>query len=273
VKPATNFPPPIEWDFRKVQQPELEIATLYEYARTSDKIREATWKWLNTMLDGKPLGLQILNGLKTGKRFGVGFDLEVSGREAMQSLELYNLITENRPDFPTPWLINGKSPVTITKNPNYRRVRVEPIEKTADRVKKLCAMRKAHGGKLGEADWFKEVYAENFMMSIRWHGFTVKEITADFEKWLRGEAKNHPEMKQRGRAGQMPVAPLKWLAAYRLHKAGVTFEAAQIRLEMEKDSYGYLPRYSEKSGWSDAIKNAKRLIAKVEAGKLCQDFS
>jgi hypothetical protein len=50
-----------------------------------------------------------------------------------------------------------------------------------------------------------------------------------------------------------------------LQKAGITFADAQ-RFEKETNYYGHLPKYSEKSSWSDAVTRAKRLISKLENG-------
>ena len=147
---------------------------------------------------------------------------------------------ERKPDFPLPWLV-GRLPV-----PKYARGR-----------------RVIYTPHLAGYQW---VGSSTYPLDIEWQGATIDEIVDDFRDWVRVQAKHHPEMKGRGRAGQLQIAPLTWLAAYRIHKAGVTFEDAWFRLEAEPNHYGHLPIYSEKSGWSDAIKNATGLLSQIESG-------
>ena len=95
---------------------------------------------------------------------------------------------------------------------------------------------------------------------------------ADFEKWLRAEAKKHPEMKQRGKPGQVQIEPLKWLAAYRLRSAGFTFEQAQKKIVAYHDGERVdLPLYADKSRWSNAISRARARLAELEAKLLSNE--
>lgn len=272
-----QLPPPIAWDFREVDDSALEYATLYEYARTSDKIRNAVWKCLLTKINGKRISEHIIAALvaerKTGRPYPDCFPVGVY-RKTFADMEkatggnfkLLRIITHQRPDFPTPWM---DCPITFKRNKKFSRVLCTPMNRVFKNVMELAI---ESGDALKQLEFEERTNHGCFQISfLPLHGSTIKDIVGDFEKWLRQEIKQHPDnysaMKGKGRKGQLPIPPLAWLAAYRMHKAGVTFDDAQILLEKENNHYGHLPKYSEKSGWSDAIKKARQILTKLEAGQ------
>jgi hypothetical protein len=245
-----KFPPSEAWDFRKVDDSALAQATLYEYARSSDKIRNAVWDCLKKKIKGKSAAEHIkaamIQGLKTDRscqdclsdgvweKVYFGLLKSTAGNFPLVDILMH------RPDFPMHWLA---FPLTCKRNPDSRwPLFIFPIEKG-------------------------QTFRDGFHLSIlSWRGETVDSLVRKFETWLREEAKNHPEMKGRGMAGQLPIAPLAWLAAYRISKAGFTYDESQERLRQENNHYGHLPNYADKSGWSGAIKRAKAGLAKLESG-------
>lgn len=243
--------PQIAWDFEGIEDLSLDYATLYEYARTSDKLRTAICKVLQTRISGRRIAEHILRALrlKSTARKRPYPDCFPDGvwRRAHDGLltamagnyKLCHIIMHLRPDFPNPWM---RAPITFRRNSDFSRVLCAPYRDEPFRP------------------------APEYELSIFWTGATVKDIVASFEKWVRREAKNHPEMKGRGKAGQLPIAPLAWLAAYRLHSAGWTFEKAQEMLARKGASCRHHPFYKDKSGWSDAISKARKLLSRLDSG-------
>lgn len=253
MKESVKMPPTVAWDFRKVSDLALEDATLFEYARSSDKIRTAIWKCLQTKTCGKKIADHILSALKiitVDRRpfpdcFPDGvYRLISSGLEKATcgNFKLMSVIFM-RPDFPMPWMA-----CQISLKPHLHHSRI--------------IINRFNGDGIGE-------YQLSFLPL---HGATIKDLVNDFEKWLRNEvrtdSKRFSVMKKRGKSGQLPIARLTWLAAYRISKAGVSYVKAQNFLEPYPNHYGHLPKYVDKSGWSDAIRKAKNFLSKVESGQI-----
>jgi len=113
-------------------------------------------------------------------------------------------------------------------------------------------------------EYWQSLEVDRYALMINWQRATVKEIIKDFAKWLSKEAKNHPELKPRGKRGQVSPEPLTWLAALRISKAGFSYEQARPLLAPTND---LSPNYRDKTGWSRAIKKAEKLLQDLEAGK------
>jgi hypothetical protein len=277
-KPAATMPPSVEWDFTRVDDSALQSATLYEYARSSDKLRNAVSKCLQTKIKGKRISEYILAALITERKtrkpypdcFPAGVYRKVSAdliNATGGNFKLRHIIMHQRPDFPAPWM---SFPLKFKPNENFSRIICTPMNHVFKHVEELAI---ESGDALKQLEYEEKTNTGRFQISfLPLHGSTIKDIVGDFEKWLREEIKQHPDnysaMKGKGRKGQLPIPRLAWLAAYRIHKAGVTFDDAQIKLEKESNYYGHLPKYSEKSAWSDAIKKAKQFLAKVESGQI-----
>jgi hypothetical protein len=89
------------------------------------------------------------------------------------------------------------------------------------------------------------------------------EIVSDFEKWVRNEAKKSRRLS--GKASAPQWQKLKWLAAHRLHKAGLKYELSQAfvrdhRNKSRCESPDVLPVYASPGAWHDAITGAKSYI-------------
>ena len=249
--------PQAEWDFSAIEDLALPDATIYEYARSSDKLRASIQGWLNTKVGGKRVWVL----LSEGRQSDPATRLKISqlGHAAVGSFELFSII-KRRPDFPAPWLA---APGHSRRNPIYKSIELIPMGF------KIGAIRYA----LSCGDSIDEIEERHrgigdYSISIKWDGATVNSIVSDFEKWIRVEAKKHPEMKRRGKPGQSQNATLTWLSAYRLSRAGFTYPEAQKMLEERKcRSVCHHPIYKDPSGWSDAIGKAKRMLSDLESSR------
>jgi len=234
---APVFPPREEWDFSAIDDVVLKPAIIYEYARTSSLIRSSLCACLDSKIKGRTIRDHLLDSVKAGHspddKISDKVDEAVGG---VKNDVLLLIVSTMKPDFPKPW---SSFSVKYRRDPAFSRVR----EKTL---------------------FSPMVGGTRHIFDIYWSEASIDEIVSDFEKWLRKEAKVHHEMKPRGRPGQLQQEPLKWLVAYRLQKAGFTFERAQEALRSRTGCWS-LPRYADKSGWSHAITHAKSYLADLEA--------
>jgi hypothetical protein len=252
--------PEAEWNFSMIDALSLPDATIYEYARTSLLIRKRLCACLDSTIRGKRIREHIQDALKAGRLAGreirekVG---EAAGYSSSteESVGLPFIIMKMRPDFPNPWALFR---VPYGRNPAFSRVTSQPDYP---------------GRKIQD---YSIIGVTSHILDIYWHGATVEKIVSDFEKWLRKQAEAHRDiMRPRGRPGQQPTAPLKWLAAYRLKQAGFTFESAKELLDGRKKSWpvpwqtdkGWsngVPCYSDKFAWSKAVAHATEFLARLE---------
>ncbi len=239
-----SLPPKEEWDFSAIDDPALRHATTYEYARTSSLIRSRLCAYLDSKINGKKIRDHIFDAMKAGR----WPDDEVSDKvdeTVGGNLALSLIILTMKPDFPKPWL-STTIKIKYRRDPAFSRVRELQFIPGAMTLNYPMRGRTSH------------------ILDIYWGDANIDEIVSDFEKWLRKEAKvHHDTMKLRGKPGQRQGEPLKWLAAYRLQKAGITFERAQQTLESRKSVWS-VPWYADKSGWSRAITKAKSYLAELE---------
>jgi hypothetical protein len=212
------LPPKQEWDFRGVDDSALEQATIWEYARTSDKVRRFAPQWQRDIAANKPWPDYMPNNAL---------------------FPLYEVM-EERPDFPAPWTAN---PIRYESNPFFSSVRCTPFPKRTPRVP-----------------------LSGYHLHITWSGHSTEQIVKDMTRWIREESKKHSTHRPRGKTAQAGVDPLKWLAAYRISKAGLTFPEAQVALEQHANDYRLTPHFKDKSSWSDAIRHAKQKLALLEVG-------
>ena len=266
------MPPQIEWDFSQVADDQISAVALYEYARTSDSLREPIAKWLGTIHKGKTLTQRLIESHV--KKDHAGYNTlcaenHGAGLEAARfNYELAELLFV-LPYFPKPFFFYGRSPLVITnplgkdrpKNkPPFSTVTIDPMLAVTERYYKALHMKP--GTKM-DLNHFGRSYFTSFKLSIRWEGFTTNDIVDDFRKWLAVEAKKHTELKQRGKPSQVSPHTLAWLAALRISRAGVSYAEAQKHLQ----SLQCHPKYADKAGWSDAVAKAEKLLSDLEAGK------
>lgn len=280
-------PDPVGWDFRGVQPEALADAALYEYARTTGSIREAARRWLDTHKAGTTIRVLLTEASRTKNQKACEAAMRGEWRaasKAFRNARLLDIVTLIRPDFPAPWLANAPG---VAPLPGFSRIQVVPLANV------ICRQR--DDLTVSALNLF---HRDAFLVSIRWEHANQKEIVADFEKWLHREAKNHAdELRPRGQAGQLQLAPLKDLAALRLSNAGLTFPQVKSALDCyldpknpqkRRDALGAgvdprmipqplpdtnatgkgasLPIYRNKSGFSDAIARAKRKLKELEKG-------
>ena len=264
-KPAPTPIEKAEWDFRKVDAEPLSLpdATVWEYARTSNEVREAALRWIASRVGGKTIRQHIKEGRLSGSNDASLWDTAMMpGLKAVRNFRLLELITESQRTFPDPWT---KVPVGYRRNPKFRRAMIVPMEwkyrHTIEMLERNGAEKTRNILNALKSDWGRK--RRSFHITIDWQGHTLKDILEDVETELRKEAKNHPELL-RGKAAQAPIEPLKWLAAYRLKLAGHTYESAQKLVNPSRDNR-IVPAFADKSGWSDAISRAKNHLAALEA--------
>ena len=241
----------------------LPDATVWEYARTSNEVREAALRWIASRVGGKTIRQHIKEGRLSGSNDASLWDTAMMpGLKAVRNFRLLELITESQRTFPDPWT---KVPVGYRRNPKFRRAMIVPMEwkyrHTIEMLERNGAEKTRNILNALKSDWGRK--RRSFHITIDWQGHTLKDILEDVETELRKEAKNHPELL-RGKAAQAPIEPLKWLAAYRLKLAGHTYESAQKLVNPSRDKR-IVPAFADKSGWSDAISRAKNHLAALEA--------
>ena len=281
----------VEWDFRKVDEPLWKRAALYEYARTSEKLRKRISDCLQSKIDRKRISEIILESMiwerqqkqpqslmemvKNPRKvisdvFPIGEIMNALFQATGGNEELTFTILYLRPDFPNPW-----TRVKFTEAPEVPkfiqdsmpgRVWLSPVNQFLDAFIEYQRKTGRDAVSLDELESWSNAHKSQLQIHIMWHGATQREIVSGFAKALSKEAASRAGLKKPGRAGQPPAAPLAWLAAYRMKQASVTFEQAQMQLQCESNPYGLLPRFENKSSWSDAIKGAKRILKGMESG-------
>jgi hypothetical protein len=272
-------PPREEWDFRGIPDEQIPDATLWEYARTSDAVRLATEKWLNTQVCGKSIRDHFTKEQKrtssdrTEDRLQIMF-VDAPGVPHLLQSHIRDFL--EGPRFPAPWVSLG---VPDETGRSHWPVQLIPI---AD-----VLMRRRHAIELlGET-------TGDYLLQIDWSAASVNDIVAAVADRIREEARKHAGPRTVGKRAQVPIEPLKWLAAFRFKAAGFTFDQAQAFLECYLDPSNpmnrrlaanrgitdiptcnitmqsrpnrtILPLYSEKSGWSDAVRNANARLRSLE---------
>jgi hypothetical protein len=290
TKPA--IPSAAEIDFRNIEPALLREAAVWEYARTSPAVRAAAVRWLDSEIQGKTVREHLLAELRKpcpGARSLLFRILDRDERLALGMVDLsmlhlgkhrrLSMLLWDRADFPAPWTNAQRSPAPAEKSGS---VDIEPTPHILNRWD--------HIGEL------KDVYRNHFSLNIQWRGATQKQIVGEFARWLAKEAKQHPEMKPRGKGGQIQTEPLKWLAAYRLSAAGLTYPQTVAMLDLYCDpgsrvrqnlarlagldpadvplplkakvqSPDALPDFKGESTFSKAVGKARKLLARFEKGE------
>jgi len=114
------------------------------------------------------------------------------------------------------------------------------------------------------------IYSWHFAQ-VNW-GQSDKQIIADFKRWLK-EARPQevkPVIVKGKKAQSNDNSRLKWLSAYRLDAAAMSFPSAKQHIHERvgrklNDPNDLLPRFAHASGWHAAIKKAANLIASRRA--------
>ena len=290
-----KIPHPHEWDFRAVTPDCLSPAFEYECAREVDALREAACRWLEAKPKhgGKTVRARLIaarGDRRALKRIRADHS---PWRRKKLPIWLWITIERHRPDFPAPWL---SAPVLLTKKRMEPFFDAQTLSEFTDEIEKLAGGRTKAVKAIRALQCLRRLQEGYFVAGFCWSGATIEGITADFKRRLAQEAKRHPEMKQAGKRGQLPVEPLKWLAAYRLAKAGLTFAQVKALLPVYVDptnerkqreataaglklseiptalncgaGCGLLPEFADQSGFSDAVSRTKRKLAAFESGSL-----
>jgi hypothetical protein len=248
----TQFPPAEEWDFRGVADAELEQATIYEYARSSDKIRNAICDCLKSKINGRTVAEYIrdlIAGKNEANRPPKGTWAQIFNsllKATAGNRELMNIILHFQPDFPAPW----------KQMPDNQVAKGNLFFQPINALKNCAGIETVDG----------------FYLSISWRGATIEGCVKQFETWLREEIKKHPQRKQAGKNAQVLQAayPLKCLAALRLRRRGITYPAAVSKLQtvaITKRDAWFIPMFENAPSWTKAIRFAERSIARIESGQ------
>ena len=239
-----------------IRDPEVSDAAVWEYAIECDSVRSSIVKWLDSPYQAGMTARQFIQskGQHPHNSDLPEFrELYIAGSYVIPS-QLLNLIIDI-PLFPAHWLMfhNG-------------------IQYTPYRKKTVSVSLEGKSDKRG---WFASGCC-GYSMGIIWEGATAEMIEEDFGKWLKEEAKNHPEMRQRGRSSQVHTEKLRQLAAYRLAKNGVTYLRACAALQSLKDPHAkadakrprtILPLFENPSSWTEAKQAAELELERLAQGK------
>lgn len=224
---------PEEWDFRGIQDlEEARAACKYEY------LREAAWayEWSADCL--RPVG-----------KDGAMGRLLIFALRHKWPVTLWHILAGPRAElFPTPWM---KRPATI------RRLKFAPVGAaypiTFDSE---------------DREWLPNKSRAHALV-IQWDkpDAEIKRALAALVDELRPP--ELPRVKPpRGRRITKPFDELKWLSAWRLRAAGLSYEEAQKFLKKnapsDRNPETVIPRYASSGAWqTHAIDKARALIAKA----------
>ena len=283
VKEKPILPPACKWDFRQVDPNLFREAAVYEYARSSEKIRAPLVRWLDTVLKRKKIRQHILDAIRAAEKHngdpadfypaGLWKEIYLSAPElGISGLEIGSIIMQARPDFPSPWITDGVK-IRGERDTEFSRVRCYPLEHTFN------CLAQRDGGKIG----LKKILEIESRIAKQWGDYklqidwfadgelsNIQDVVRDFEKWLRGEVKRTKPKMRAGRNAQAEQAayPLKCLAALRLRRAGFTYDAAANALQSLDNANWIIPYFKNPPSWTKAIQFAKKTLAEFEAGKI-----
>ena len=225
---------PEEWDFRAVKDlQEARRVSRYEYRREVSRLYE--WEADCMKFVGKYHADVVLLKMALEHKW-------------TRAPDPWLLLSEDANLFPTPWL---KLPAEI------RRLKYEPVRAAysitfdAEDRKLIGYQERAHA------------------VVIQWHKPDA-EIKRDLAKLV--DELRPPELPRvkppRGRRIAKPFDELKWLSAWRLASAGLSYEQAQGFLKKHApsgDPHGVIPRYASAGAWqSHALDKARNLITGME---------
>lgn len=253
---------PIEWDFRRVPENEIDDCIWWEYLRESDHAPTAV-SILNQEIQGKTArDWLLLEPCHPMRRMS-----ERSIRSAFGWGKSGLLI--DYPFFPMPWqkfkkIEQHKTPTsTITTGP------------LLDEVEKLRAICKETRGCFLESEWTLSLLCgdqRNILQIDFSNAQSLEQIQNDFAHWLKTEVKRLGIKFAQGKAAQ-PKAKrvlLKNLAALRLYKCikydDQTYQQLvdyefKTKDEHKKDRND-LPIFAESNKWFKAVNSAKNYLAR-----------
>jgi hypothetical protein len=289
MRATPKLPAATEWDFRPVDRILLAEAAEYEYTRQSDKIRALLVRWLETPINGKGVRQHILDAaikrqvdaqaagstspglLDSCFPSGILDEIIKVGQELTpQCFYFYESILQHRPDFPNPWT---SCKVKGAWNEKFKRVHLRPMDQELK-----FFFKRAEEWPGGRKDYLEKIsgsyLTDKYRMDIDFFAdgrlSTVKEIVADFEKWLRSEVKRTGQKMRVGRVAKVEHAayPLKCLAAFRLRRAGFTYDAAASalqRIATTKEDAWFIPLFENAPSWTKAIQFAEKKLAEINS--------
>ncbi len=279
-------PDPCEWDFRPIEDWELPFATIYEYARSIEKVSNHLTAWLDGPVETRSPWPRIR--IDTGQIKDAGWEMKSPLPDRMGDLIEYifdeapsdktmlsalHLVIENVPQE-----LHGPGVQDIAlRFPRFPEPWIQTRQRRGvDYLKKRCFQYPNPVRVLRELwdpfEWdpnnpLRDLHAtSNLSAHIGVHEFLIDwsarrtEILADFTSWLGrhhpGQSRRNPHIRE----------PLKWLAAFRLKEAGLAHAAAK---EVVKDRHKTvaappsgpdLPTYGNEKKWLEAARKAKELI-------------
>ncbi|MDR3456251.1 MAG: hypothetical protein P4N60_02305 [Verrucomicrobiae bacterium] len=249
-----------EWDFRQIEDHALKAATMWEYGRSCDNLNKSVVLFLETKIDGVKIRQHVAQGGQSscGVFFKAIPELIASNIiskdcfDRILDLSLF-MLSNGHADFPAPWTaVKHRKPKPWTPNDSHILEIYSYLNNREICDKKLQE-------KIDEPEFLASDNC-TYLMEIKWDA-NVDKIMAQFSKWVRAEAKNHP--RPLGQQAQAYTHPLKCLSAYRLQQAGYTFPTAQEFLRKYNDGGRLVPVYANASGWSDAISFARKTLEKL----------
>jgi hypothetical protein len=275
---------PRAWDFRKIPPDEVKVAIFYEYACSCDWLRllwqawlakpfpswktvrlarglvDTAWDYQKTQPVSAILWKHYQNGVP---RFGqdghtaITEQLVASIPSLLRGSEFEDILFAV-PAFPTPWL--------ALDTPSKERLKKQfAVAYYKDRAFSVFEPSEPIAAYRQNSSYQNRI----FETVIDWTT-SEKRIVADFKKWLAPQYKRfgHSPKGQQGLASSDKYERLRWLTAWRLHRAGLTHRQAQDilqeRIQVPSPNRGHdLPLVPDKGSWRNFHTRAR---------KECQDL-
>lgn len=234
-----------EWDFRDIEDSEVEAAIDYEYARENDDVWRIAVSTLQTVVHGKTIRLHLIEGNDHA------VDECLEGKDGSLGL----MMAWRHETFPLPWAAFEKEDrLQDVPNPTYLRV-VSMSEPAIQGLISGMARHNSFHGYWMDLDLKKRP--------------TKKAVVAAFKKWLDAEYEGH-EKSKKAKAASPPRHLLRYLGAYRLNRAGYDFKSARtlvMGITGKRDRHDHnvrdldLPLFGSSGEWTHALNKAKRELA------------
>lgn len=259
---------PEHWDFRGITDAEVEVATRWEYLRSSDLKTGWLSKWLKTKVKGKPIFKYLMkatdyddlpqgiNPMLPGWTFPgrwIDFDLILGDVDLFPYADYPNMALGAWMDMSNEKLLFAE---------RHSRVGL-PLMVVRNRSKTETMNVVLHPG------WN--------MFHVDFKSHTLHQIRDSFAGWVTREMKAQNINQKSGKAAQVDYSKLKALAALRLKSAGMNAKQIQEFTAKHKEKFpkperkkedgktdlnlAAYPDYKSKGAFHDAFKAAEALLA------------
>jgi len=262
---VTANPDPHEWDFRGVNPDHLDAILFYEKERENCDLPRS--KTLLTSENRR----KIFN-LDADAFANDNLETECFGPNPEEYSRLYLIVAVCWlcSEFPKPWM-------SLNENARAEAARRYKANKWLSGCSNLQVWSRAELAKFEAREEFFRRMVPDFeknpnspmrlIIEIDWaraDDRALKPLLLNLLK-LRPDG-IHPRKLSTGKKAAVPVHKLKQLAAWRLKRAGLNYNAALETIEHHRKHYpvadrlDLLPKYGSAGAWSDAVKAGEKLI-------------